>query len=263
MKQLKLFFLMLSGTIALQAQFFYYPFPPSKQDYVRNEKAKVKICNEYQLTGSEKSLSRTLEYGNEGFPAALYETGLRYDGNTDTIITGDYYKYKDEKLTEDNMVYHYQGDTGYKIVYDYDTSGKLLSEIIVDIDPAAYIYKYDKSGKIIRADISVRMPDNDGNPVDIPNGRNEYSYNRKGLLIQETQYTKDNEKQFIVKWEYNSKGQIIKVSGISAENQSAYEELLEYGENGLLSKRTMNKPDEETEIYVYEYCTDCKQSWKE
>ncbi len=252
--------LVLSGATALQAQLFYYPFPPSKPEYALNEKAQVKICKEYKTTGNEKSLSRTLEYGNGGLPTALYETGLRYNGDTGTVITGSYYKYRDGKLTENNTVYHYQGDAGYTIAYAYDASGRLLSKMVTDTDPAIYTYVYDKPGKIARADISLKTPDSNGNTKAMPDGRCEYSYDAKGRLVQETRYTKDDEKQFTYQWEYNSKGQIIKVTGTSAEDQVFYECLTEYGKNNLLSKRTENIPDEETGIYVYEYCTDCTQS---
>ena len=260
MKQLILCFLLMSGATALQAQFFYYPFPPAKADYALNEKAQVKICYEYQIKANEKLLSRRLEYGNEGSPTALYQTGLHYNGDTNTVITGSYYKYKNGKLTENNTVYHYQGDAGYTIAYTYDASGRLLSKMITGTDPAIYIYVYDKPGKIIRANISLKTPDSNGNTKAIPDGRCEYSYDAKGRLVQETRYTKDDEKQFTYQWEYNSKGQIIKVTGTSAEDQVFYECLTEYGKNNLLSKRTENIPDEETGIYMYEYCTNCRQS---
>lgn len=259
MKQLILFILLYT-TVTAQAQFFYYPFPPSKPEYALNEKAQVKICYEYKLTGNEKSLSRRLEYGNGGLPTALYETGLRYNGDTGTVITGSYCKYRDGKLTENNTVYHYQGDAGYTIAYTYDASGRLLSKMVTGTDPAIYTYVYDKPGKIARTDISLKMPDSNGNTKAIPDGRCEYSYDAKGRLVQETRYTKDDEKQFTYQWEYNSKGQIIKVIGTSAEDQVFYECRMEYGKNNLLSKRTESSADEETGIYVYEYCTYCTQS---
>ena len=258
MKQLILFFL-LGANIAAQAQFFYYPFPPEKSEYILNENAKVKIGYEYRLTDNEKLLYRTLEYGNEGLPVALYESGLHYNGDS-AVITTNYYKYKEERLIEDDMVFHYQDDAGYTIAYTYDDTGKLLSKIVIDIDPITYTYMYDKFGKITQADISLKMPDSNGNPIDIPNGRCTYSYNENGKLMQEIRYSKDNEKQFTYTWEYNNKGQIVKVSGTSAEEQTFYECLLEYGKNNLLSKRTANNQDEDSEVYIYEYCTDCKQS---
>lgn len=244
----------------MQAQFFYYPFPLSKPEYALNEKAQIKFCYEYKLTGNEKALSRKLEYGNGGLPTALYETGMRYNGDTGTVITGSYYKYKNGKLIENNIVYHYQSDSGYTIVYTYDDLGRLFSKMVTDTDTAVYTYMYDKPGKIIRANISLETPDSKANTKALPDGRCEYSYNAKGLLIQETRYTIDDEKQFTYQWEYNSEGQIIKVTGTPAEEQFFYECRMEYGKNNLLSKRTENIPDEETGIYVYEYSTDCRQS---
>ncbi|MCB0708413.1 MAG: hypothetical protein KDC15_03360 [Chitinophagaceae bacterium] len=260
MKILFTIILLLSGATALRAQFFYYPIPPAMADYTPNKKAHVKKCYEYKLRGNEKALSRMLEYGNGGLPTALYETGLRYNGDTGTVITGSNNKYKDGKLIENNMVYHYQSDAGYTIVYTYDDSGRLYGKMVTDTDTAIYTYVYDKSGKIIRAEISLKTPDSKANTKALPDGRCEYSYNAKDMLVQETSYTKDDEKQFTYQWEYNSEGQIIKVTGTSAEEQVFYECLMEYGKNNLLSKRTENIPGEETGIYVYEYCTDCRQS---
>lgn len=241
------------------AQFFHYPFPPTKADYAKNIAAQVKIGYEYKLTGDEKSLNRVLEYGSQGLPVVLYEKGTNDNGDSITIATS-YYKYAAGKLIQKEVVNH-QGDDSYKIGYTYNTAGKLLKKVVVQIDPPTYTYVYDKLGRAIKATIKVRMPDENGKPVDIPRGRYDYKYDTAGKLVQETLYSQDNEKQFTIKWQYNNQGQPIKVIGLDSQDQLVYEELLEYGENHLLSKRTTNKPDEEATVFVYEYCINCKQSW--
>lgn len=252
--------LLLSGATALKAQFFYYPFPPAKADYTLNEKAQVKICYEYILSGNEKSLSRILEYGNEGLPAALYQKGTDDNGDS-TTIEEIYYKYANGRLVQEEVINH-EGDGGYKTVYTYNTNGRLIEKVVVQADPPTYTYIYDKSGRATKATIKVKMPDENEKPVDVPQGWEEYTYNTKGQLTQATNYTQDNEKMFTFQWQYNAKGQVIKVTGLRSEGDLAFEETLEYGKNDLLAKRTTNKPDEEPEVYVYEFCTDCTQSWK-
>jgi YD repeat-containing protein len=259
MKKLILCFLLLLG-FGAKAQFFYHPFPPAKADYALNEKAQVKVCNEYKLTGNEKSLSKILEYGNEGLPVVLYEKNIDDNGDSITVATS-YYKYTGGRLVQEEVISH-EGDGGYTVGYTYNAAGQLLQQIVVQADPPTYTYVYDKSGKIIQATITAEMPDENGNPADMPQGKEAYTYNAKGQLVQATNYSQDNEKQFIHQWQYNTKGQIVKVTGLRSVGEVAYEELLEYGNNNLLSKRTLNRPGGETEIYVYEYCTDCGQSWK-
>lgn len=252
--------LLLSGATALKAQFFYYPFPPAKADYALNEKAQVKICYEYILSGNEKSLSRILEYGNEGLPAALYQKGTD-DNDDSTTIEETYYKYANGRLVQEEVI-NYEGDGGYKTVYTYNPNGRLIEKVVVQVDPPTYTYVYDKSGRATKATIKVKMPDENEKPVDVLQGWEEYTYNTKGQLAQATNYTQDNEKMFIFQWQYNAKEQIIKVTGLRPEGDLAFEETLEYNKNNLLAKRTTNKPGEEPEVYVYEYCTDCTQSWK-
>lgn len=242
-----------------QAQFFHYPFPPTKADYAKNIAAQVKVGYEYKLTGEEKSLNRILEYGSQGLPVVLYEKGTNHNGDSITVETR-YYKYAAGRLIQADVVKHQDGD-GYKIGYTYNTAGKLIKKVVVQIDPPTYTYVYDKLGRPIKATIKVRMPDENGKAIDVPHGKDEYTYNTKSQLVQATSYSQENEKQFTVKWQYNNKGQIVKVTGLNSQNELVYEELLEYGNNNLLSKRTEKKPEEETTIYVYEYCTDCKQSW--
>ncbi|MCO5287494.1 MAG: hypothetical protein M9898_13860 [Chitinophagaceae bacterium] len=260
---MKIFFtiiLLLSGTTALQAQFFYYPFPPTKADYTLNEKAQIKICYEYVLSGNEKSLSRILEYGNEGLPAALYQKGTDDNGDS-TTIEEIYYKYANGRLVQEEVINH-EGDGGYKTVYTYNTNGRLIEKVVVQADPPTYTYIYDKSGRAIKAAIKVKMPDENENFVDVQQGWVEFNYNAKGQLTQATNYTQDNEKMFIFQWQYNAKVRIIKVTGLRPEGDLVFEETLEYGKNDLLTKRTTHKPDEEPVVYVNEYCTDCTQSWK-
>lgn len=240
------------------AQFFHYPFPPTKADYTKNTAAQVKIGYEYMLAFGEKTLNRVLEYGVQGLPMVLYEKGINANGDS-TNISETSYKYTNGRLSLESVVNHVSEET-YKIAYTYNPQGKLLKKSIIEIDPSTYTYVYDKLGKAIKAIIKVRMPDENGKPVDVPRGSYHYAYNTKGQLMQETHYSQENEKQFITKWQYNAKGQIIKITGY-AYGELAYEELLEYGNNGLLSKRTENKPQEATTVYLYEYCSNCKQSW--
>lgn len=243
-----------------KAQFFHYPFPPTKADYAKNITAEVKIGYEYKLTSNEKTLNRILEYGASGLPVVLYQKGTNDNGDSVTIAESSY-KYSNGKLILETVADLQEGD-GYKVGYTYNsTTGKLLKKIIVQIDPPTYTYAYDKLGRAIKATVKVTMPDENGKPFDVPRGRYDYAYNTKGQLVQETHYLQDNEKQFTVKWQYNNKGQIAKITGIDPQGQLVYEQLLEYGKNSLLSKRTVNSPDEEAAIFIYEYCTTCKQSW--
>ncbi len=249
-----LFFLCLNTN----AQFFRCPFPPTKADYIKNATAQVKICKEYKLIDNEKLLNRVLEYGSLGLPVVLYEKGKNDNGDSITI-SERYYKYSDGRLVQEDVL-NYHNDS-YKIGYTYNKLGKLLKKVVVEIDPPTYNYVYDKLGKIIKATVKIRMPDSNGKPVDVPNGRYDYVYNTKSQLVQEIHYSRDNVKQFTVKWQYNNKGLVTKVAGFDSQNQLVYEEWLEYGQNNLLLKRTENKPEEETAIFLYEYCTTCKQSW--
>lgn len=242
----------------VNAQFFYYPFPPTKADYAKNATAQVKICNEYMIAFDVKQLNRVLEYGSQGLPVVLYEKGTNNNGDSVTVSENSY-KYLNGRLIMENVT-NYVSEEAYKIGYTYNATGKLLKKMVVEIDPSTYTYVYDKLGRAIKATLKVRMPDENGKPVDVPRGRYDYTYNAKGQLVQQIHYSQDNEKQFTVKWEYNNKGQITKITSY-AHGELVYEELLEYGSNNLLSKRTENKPQEAPTVFVYEYCTTCKQSW--
>lgn len=210
------------------------------------------------LAFGEKTLNRVLEYGTQGLPVVLHEKGTNSAGDSTTIAEISY-KYANGRLNLVNVTNHLSEET-YKIAYTYSSNGKLIKKTIIEIDPSTYTYVYDKLGKAIKANIKVRMPDENGKPIDVPRGRYDYAYNTKGQVIQETHYSQENEKQFITKWAYNNKGQIAKITGY-AHGELTYEEVLDYGTNGLLAKRTENKPQEATTIYLYEYCTNCKQSW--
>lgn len=240
------------------AQFYHYPFPPTKADYVRNTTAQAKICHEYMIAFNEKTLNRVLEYGAQGLPVALYEKGINATGDSVTIAETSY-KYANGRLTLENVNNHLS-EENYKVSYTYNDNGRLLKKSIIEIDPSTYTYVYNKLGKVIKANIKVRVPDENGKPVDMPRGWYDYTYNTKGQLAQETHYSQEKEKQFVTNWQYNSKGQIVKITGF-ARGELVYEELLEYGSNQLLSKRTEIKPQEATTVYLYEYCTNCKQSW--
>jgi len=244
--------------LSADAQFFHYPFPPTKADYAKNAAAQVKICYEYMIVYDQKTLNRVLEYGAAGLPVVLYEKGTNTAGDS-TTISENSYKYSNGRLVMESVT-NYVSEEAYKIYYTYNAAGKLLKKMVVEIDPSTYTYVYDKLGRAVKATIKVRMPEETGKPVDVPRGRYDYTYNIKGQLVQQTHYSQDNEKQFTAKWEYNNKGQIVKITSY-AHGELVYEELLEYGSNNLLSKRTENKPQEATTVFVYEYCTTCKQSW--
>lgn len=258
MKYLIYAFLFFYLNLQANAQFFHYPFPPTKADYAKNTSAQVKICQEYMLAFGEKTLNRVVEYGAQGLPVVLYEKGTNAAGDSITIAETNY-KYINGRLSVESVVNHVSEET-YKIAYTYNSSGKLLKKTIIEIDPSTYTYVYDKLGKAIKAHIKVRMPDENGKPIDVSRGRYDYAYNAKGQLIQEIRYSQENEKQFVTNWAYNNKGQIVKITGYE-HSELAYEEVLAYGNNGLLTKRTENKPQEATTVYLYEYCTNCKQSW--
>lgn len=245
-------------TFTVKAQFFYWPFPPTKADYVLNETAKVKICNEYRFISSEKQLTRILEYGAAGLPVVLYRKDINENGEA-VNVSETSYKYLNMRLVQTTSK---EEEDGYKVVYDYDITGKLLRKTVIHIDPPTYTYVHDKSGKPIKATIKVTMPDEQGKAVELPQGRYNYEYDARGRLVRETNFSQHDEKLFSVKWEYNNKNQVVKVIGLDADDQPMYEQVLEYGKNGLLAKRTENRPDEEDSIiFMYEYCTDCRQSW--
>ena len=65
----------MTFSLNCQAQFYDYPFPPSKTEYKLIEKSGVKICYEYKVEGEIRVLTNVLEYGARGLPAVLYEKG--------------------------------------------------------------------------------------------------------------------------------------------------------------------------------------------
>ncbi len=240
------------------AQFFYYPFPPTKADYAKNVAAQVKTCNEYMISFGEKVLNRVLEYGNQGLPVVLYEKGINNNGDS-TNIAENSYKYANGRLVLENILNH-QGDDNYKIGYTYNTAGKLLKKVVVQIDPPTYTYVYDKLGRAVKASIVVRLPDENGKPFNKSVGHIHFMYNAKGQLVQQTDYSQNAQKEYNVKWQYNAKGQVVKIIR-QAPSGWASEEILEYNANDLLATRTEKVENEEPTVYVYEYCTTCKQSW--
>ena len=71
----------MAFSLNCQAQFYYYPFPPSKTDYKLIEKAGAKICYEYKVDGDMRILTNVLEYGARGLPVVLYEKGENANGD--------------------------------------------------------------------------------------------------------------------------------------------------------------------------------------
>lgn len=245
-------------SLNINAQFSYYPFPPTKTDYAKNAAAQIKVCKEYMVSFNEKILNKVLEYGSEGLPVVLYEKGINDNSDSTTIEEIDY-KYTNGKLILENVT-NYVSQESYKVSYTYSKTGQLLKKKIIEIDPTTYSYVYDKLGRAVKATISVRMPDENGKAFDFNRGRSDFMYNTKGKVIEQIDYSKDNEKQFVFKWQYNNKGQVIKITRYQ-HGELVSEEVLEYQSNGLLLKRIENKPKEEPTVFLYEYCTNCKQSW--
>ncbi len=256
-----------------QAQFYYYPFPPSTTSYKIIEKAGVKICHEYRLLDDVKILSNILEYGAKGLPAALYEKDT--DLNGDSITSEEtIYKYNAALKLSLETIEDMEFNDITTVSYSYDTKGRLLKKIIITPDPTTYKYSYDAAGRISKATSTIKMPevDKDGEPTgkafEKPSSLSVFKYDSKNRLQEEWYYYADmgpidmTQPIYKYKWEYNSNNQISKIYNIDVDGDITQIQDLLYNDKSLLIKRTVNVISEKkiTE-FIYEYCMDCKQSW--
>lgn len=265
------FLFFLFTTLNSQAQFYYYPFTPTKNDSKIIEKENVKIGYEYKIEEGNKILTKVLEYGSMGLPAVLFEKGVDMNGDSATIIETTY-KYSNLLKLEVATFKDFEENETTTTRYLYDSKGKLIEKIIATIDPLTYKYSFDASGNITKATVTARMPAQDkdgeynGKAFDKPMDKYLYKYDSKKRLTEEWHfYSEDGSPQstpsYKYKWSYNDKNQIISINLIDIDDEIIFTQQLKYNEKGLLSKTTILKKDGEKEEYLYEYCTDCKQSW--
>jgi hypothetical protein len=263
--------LFTAASMHLQAQFYYYPFPPGKNEYKKNEVAGIKICYEYKMDNGEKYLTSILEYGSMGLPVVWYEKGVSDEGDSLTFSETTY-KYNQNQGIELMTTDDYEEDMRFNTLFTYDARGRLMKKELTGIDPPTYTYNYDKKGRIEKAIITIKLPtyDEDGEPTgksfNKPQTRLEFKYDTKNRLIEEWIFSLQEQEDTTTpmsktKWKYNDKGQIIKVIDLDAEGKVHFEQEMEYNAKGLLSKVIKKTYDNEREEYVYEYCTDCVPSW--
>lgn len=255
-----------------QAQFYYFPFPPTAKEYKLIENSGAKICYEYVLDNGQKQLSHVLEYGSLGLPVMLYEKSTNMDGDSITSVETTY-KYKDLQLIAE-IINDKEYDEETDIGYTYDDKNRLIKKLIASIDPATYTFKYDSKGRISEQLIDTKMPEVDsaGDPTDKsfdkPSSKSTFIYDGDNRLVEEWIYTLEDESAnngdpFLkVKWYYNDKGQINKITNEDHTGEVNFIMELFYNDKGLLSKKTEEYKIDEVKIeYSYEYCNDCQQSW--
>ncbi|MCB9056915.1 MAG: hypothetical protein H6549_13790 [Chitinophagales bacterium] len=257
----------------LQAQTWYYPLPEGKKEFKINEQAGIKIRYAYQIVEGVKVPVNIIEYGNKGLPAVMYEKGI--DENGDSVTTDEkVYKYNSnlaiEKITSSSG--YDEGDNSVTS-FSYDSKGRLIKKEIADIDPPVYYYKYDAKGRLSSVNYFNVMPETDdkgeytGKTFERPVALYTYKYDEKNRLISEFTYEPDSKQTaddilYKIEWKYDSQNRIIQITEVNSGGDS--ETLitrLEYNKQDLLSKLTRITPDGEEDVYVYEYCTTCKQSW--
>jgi YD repeat-containing protein len=265
--------LLMSISLKSQAQFFYSPFPPTKNDYLILEKSEAKIGYEYEIENANKILISVMEFGNKGLPAAWYEKGINVDGDSATMRE-TIYKYHPLLKLSSSTFTNFDEEEKSITAYTYDTKGRLIQKIFATIDPITYKYKYDAAGRIVSESSTIKMPvyDKDGDPTgksfDKPTAKSIFKYDTKNRLSEEWFYyadmgtIDDSQPVFKRRWEYNSKNQLVKLTNIDADGETTRVLEFKYNEKGLLIKKTVQTfNDEETKEFIYEYCTDCKQSW--
>lgn len=259
-------------SIKATAQFYYYPLPPGKEDYKRNELAGVKICYEYKLESGEKLLNSILEYGSRGLPAVLFEKGI--DENGDSITISEIaYKYNTNLTLNAVTTDDFESGSRSTAVYTYDKNGRLIKKEIASIDPPTYTYKYNPKGQLAEVNISVEIPsyDDEGNPTgksfQKPQTKLVYKYNAQNRIAEELYFLADENNSFSktanarIRWKYNPQNLATEITAFDSEEAVTLLVNLEYNKSGLLSKQVRKMPGEDEEIYIYEYCKDCKQSW--
>lgn len=269
-----LFLLVIQFSMSLlQAQTWYYPLPEGKTDFKRNEMAGITMRYTYLLDGENKSLVNVLEYGNKGLPAVMYEKGI--DENGDSVIIGEKnYKYNDnlaiEKVTASS---HYDEGDNSITAFTYDAKGRLIKKEIATIDPPVYHYKYDAKGRLSSVVYNNIMPETDeegeytGKTFERPVALYTYEYDEKNRLITEFTFDPDSkqakdELRYKTEWKYDARNRVSRIEETDTGGDSPIIiTKLEYNKQGLLSRLTRSIPTGEEEVYVFEYCTTCKQSW--
>lgn len=263
--------LLLAVALQANAQFYYFPFPQTKNHFKKVEAAGITVCYEYKLENGEKTLLSVLEYGAKGLPVVWLEKGANENGDSITISETTY-KYNKDISIESITIDNHDDDFAETSYYSYDAKGRLIKKEVASIDPPTYKYSYNTKGQLIKAKVTVRMPayDINGDPTnksfDKPQSSIEYRYDAKNRLKEEWQFfaegglgLKTPDRKIV--WQYDSKNNITLVRFLDNEGNTSSVVNLEYNEWGLLKKKSQATADGSTEVSVYEYCTTCKQSW--
>ncbi len=258
-------------TLVSNAQFYYTPMPPGKADFLLNEKSGIKICYEYRIEDDTRILVSILEYDSKGLPAVKYEKGTNDDGDSVTVGETTYAYDKNlqiETLTTTDM----EEGSSQTTRFTRNQKGRVIKKEMTDIDPPTYTYTYDAAGKLATCSLTIRMPtyDEEGEPTgksfDKPEARMVYKYDSKGRLAEEWYYPADESTagtvpQQKITWTYNTKNQLSVIQWKDADGAVSRTVRLAYNDRGLLISQVIEFADGEKQEYVYEYCTDCKQSW--
>lgn len=265
----KLPFLFLILPFIAWAQFDSNPLFIDKNTYLINEKAGIKIGKEYLVQDDVKSLRRMLEYGSKGLPVILYEYEEGADSESSPISQTSFKYNPLGKLAQKTI--ESTEDDGYKVYYTYDKSGKLIKNESVEIDPPTTIYKYEAGGKILSASTTRKMPSYDkdgeftGKSFDKPYANYIYKTNENGKIIEEKYFWLDSENPkapyYTNKFEYNKANQLMKKTNLNGDLVINFTESFFYNDKGLLIKKIDTNAEGTTNVYIYEYCTDCVQSW--
>lgn len=254
-----------------KAQWVPQPKPLHKKDFTTIAAKKYTMAFEYKLEDGANRLASVVEYDAQGLPAALYIKGTNDNGDSATIEETIYKFDGIGRLIKESNSDIEEGESWDKVYY-YSKNDRLIKTASIHIDPATTTYTYDGKGKVIKTYTTVRMAavDEAGNAtaktIDVPNERKTFTYDKAGRLTEETVYylrNEDGDKKWSYKTRrtYNAKNQLVKFERINEEGAVYTTETYEYNADGLLTKRTEKRDDEPLETFVYEYCTNCKQSW--
>lgn len=268
---MRTFFLivMIMSGLFVSAQFPYHPLPFKQSDFKKIKELGFTKLSVYKENGEERSLSTEVEYGKDGLIAAVYTKGVNEEG--DSIVTSEtFYKFdgKGRLVKEESNDEEYGLST---TVFTYDATGKLVKKQTATIDPPTYKYKYDAKGRLAEVNVTQTMPVYDdegewhGKTVEKPSFKHVYKYDAKGRLSEEWEYylpleDKADPPAYKTIWTYNDKNQVIQVRRINSEETEMMKQQYEYDKNGLISKSILNT-GEADEVFYYDYCKGCKQSW--
>lgn len=255
--------------ISANAQFPYHPLPYKQSDFKKIKEKGYTVLSVYKRNEESKELSTKVEYGNSGLIAAIYEMGTNDDGDS-LIMSETYFKFDAKgKLVGKDVKDPDMGEA--RTVFTYDAAGRLIKKQTATIDPPTYKYKYDAKGRLMEVNVTQTMPvyddngDWQGKTVENPSSRYVYKYDAKGRLAEEWDYdlpieNKTDPPSYKMLWSYNDKNQVIMVKRVNSDGTEMNRVSYEYNSDGLII-RSIENQGEDDEIFIYEYCIGCKQSW--